>query len=215
MAEATAFMIGVISSIALAIRLCSLSQSLNLTIASPTAAVASRISMLNELSTAFKILNTMFNPLPIAIRRMSITAKSPLKDLLSLSALSPENTRPLESLLTTSRKLRIAPEVLEKSNVSRNASFKAFTIETSPWMAFLIVLMINSFPVGFSRLDKSSFKGVPVFSASSASSRSFLDCSSVYPMLFNSSSENSLMVLDNSSAVKLQSDQVLPFRCQT
>ena len=132
MAEATVFMIGVRSSIALDIRLCSLSQSLNLTIASPTAEVASKISMLNELSTAFKILNTMFNPLPIAIRRMSITAKSPLKDLLSLSARSPENTRPLESLLTTSRKPRIAPEVLEKSNVSRNASFKAFTIETSP-----------------------------------------------------------------------------------
>ena len=96
-AVANVFIIGAKKPIAFDKRLCSLSQSLNLTITSPTMAVRSKMSILNALSTAFRILNTMFNPPPMTILRMSIMANRPLKVRLSLSALFSENTNFSES----------------------------------------------------------------------------------------------------------------------
>ena len=148
MAAAIDFIIGTRKSIALDKRLCSLSQSLNLTMASPTLAVKSRMSTLNPLSMAFRILKAMFNPLPIVIRKMSMTAKRPLKVLLSLSAFFSENTNFLESSLITSRKLYIVSDAFEKSNTSKNASFKALAIETNPWRLFLRLSIIRTLALG-------------------------------------------------------------------
>ena len=60
-----------------------------------------------------------------------------------------------------------------------------------------------------------SLNGVPVFSASFASSFSFFTCSSVYPAFFNSLSDKLAIASVSSSALNVVFDQLCPFLSHT
>ena len=145
------------------------SQSRNLTIASPTKAVTSRMLRLNRPSILVMILNAIFRGPAVNVITMSSIAKTPAKVLRSLSACCSFMINLLVNLLKPAIRLNSASErysmSVEFGNISCQACPIALNTSMSAFPMFLKPLIINQRPFISSSLSINSSNGIPSLAA--------------------------------------------------
>ena len=188
----------------------------NPTIASPIAAVTSRISKSNIPRIFLRSLKAIFiGPLTI-VETILIAVNKPSKVRLNLFMVVPSLSASSLTFLNFSENLWKAATIsynpccfssmLLGGNTFCQASFIAPKAAPKPFAMFLKDSTISVLPSSSSILSMNSCTGIPSFSASFLTSLNAWICFSVYPKDFNSASESSV-----SLAIRSASDLVNAF----
>ena len=158
--------------------------------ASPIYAVTVKISTLAIPRTSQSTLKANRKAPLVTVATKSIAANKPLKVRVSLSMVSSDITNLLVNFSKAATELYKSSADLGVK-ISLHALPNALSGLSTACNKLLSPLRNNSFPLGFSRLDINSFKGVPAFSASSASFLIADTSSSVYPIFISCASVKS------------------------